>query len=92
MNTCGKYDEKQMLTDLLTHEKFVTGNYSTYLCESCTPAVREVFTDLLGEEHKVQFEVWQEMNRRGFYPVPKAEESKITAAKDQFAEAYACPV
>ena len=30
------------------------------------------------------------MNRLGYYPVPKAEENKVTAAKDQFSEVFAC--
>lgn len=90
MNQCVKYDDKQILTDVLTHQKFMTGHYSSYLCESCSPEVRQAFSQLLSEEHNIEFEIWQEMNRLGYYPVPKAEENKVTAAKDQFSEVFAC--
>ena len=49
MNQCVKYDDKQILTDVLTHQKFMTGHYSSYLCESCSPEVRQAFSQLLSE-------------------------------------------
>lgn len=84
------YDDKQMLTDVLTHQKFMTSNYNSYLNESATETVRATFTRLLGEEHDIQFEVWKEMNNRGFYPTTKAEQTKVDAAKGQFEQVYAC--
>jgi hypothetical protein len=41
--------------------------------------------NILQDEHKIQNEVFTEMQSRGFYPVEAAEATKINEAKQKFA-------
>lgn len=82
-NMC-KMNDKETLTDLLSAEKFASGAYNTYCLEAATPSVRSCLCSLLQDEHRIAEEVFNEMNTRGYYSVEKAEQQKITAAKQKF--------
>lgn len=82
-NTC-KMNDKEKLTDLLSAEKFASAAYNTYCLEAATPSVRSCLCSLLQDQHRIAEEVFNEMNTRGYYPVEKAEQQKITAARQQF--------
>ena len=84
-NQC-KMNEQQKLNDLLTTQKFLTGAYNSYYCESATTAVKNCLSSILADEHRIQEEIFNEMNSRGYYPLEKAEENKINAAKQKFAQ------
>ncbi len=84
-NQC-KMNEQQKLNDLLNTQKFLTGTYNSYYCESATTAVKNCLSSILADEHRIQEEIFNEMNSRGYYPLEKAEENKINAAKQKFAQ------
>lgn len=42
------------------------------------------FVDILTEEHQIQADVFNEMSKRGWYPVQQAEQQKIQQAKQKF--------
>ena len=84
---CYAFDEKQRLTDLLSSEKFLTGVYNTYCCEASTGAVKSCLMSILEDEHRIQQEIFTEMNNRGFYPLEKAEDTKLTEARQKYAQA-----
>ena len=84
-NQC-KMNEQQKLNDLLSTQKFLTGAYNSYYCESATTAVKNCLSSILADEHRIQEEIFNEMNSRGYYPLEKAEENKINAAKQKFAQ------
>jgi len=77
-------DDKDSALDLLSSEKAIIGAYSTFLCESATPAVKRCFSSILSEEYKVQEELFAVMNKRGWYPVDGAEDKKIEQTKQKF--------
>ena len=79
-----KMTDREQITDLLTSEKQMTASYNTFLCESATPAVRSCLLSALKDEHTLAEELFCTMNTRGWYPVTKAEEQKISAAKEKF--------
>jgi len=78
------YGEKEMLNDALISEKSITAEYNAYSNECANPKVRDVMIQLLNEEHEIQFDVFNEMHTRGFYPTPSAEEQMISQAKQKF--------
>ena len=78
--------EKEVLTDLLSSQKFVTGAYNSYCCEAAEPCVRSCLMSVLQDEHRIQEEIFDTMNQKGYYPVKKAEDPKLNAAKAQFAK------
>ena len=81
---CCKMTEQERLTDLLSAEKFLAGIYNGACVEAATPAVRGCLCSLLQDGHRIAEEIFNEMNTRGYYPVEKAEETKITAARQKF--------
>ncbi|MBQ9131595.1 MAG: spore coat protein [Clostridia bacterium] len=81
------FDEEQRMTDLLSTQKFLTGAYNSYYCEAATGAVKNCLSSILQDEHRIQEEVFNEMNNRGWYPLEQAEEAKINSAKQKFAGA-----
>ncbi len=81
-----KMNEQQKMNDLLTTQKFLTSAYNSYCNEAATGAVRSMLTSILADEHRIQEEIFNEMNARGYYPLEKAEENKISSAKQKFAQ------
>ena len=86
MNCNQSFQEEQRLTDLLCSEKFLSGVYNTYCNEAATSAVRECLLTLLQDEHRMQEEIFNQMKSKGYYQVEMAEETKVTSAKQKFAQ------
>ncbi|MBQ8351945.1 MAG: spore coat protein [Clostridia bacterium] len=83
-NTCTKLSDKDMMTDMLTAEKFLCSAYNTYATEAGTPEVHQAMMSLLNDTHAMQTEVWTEMNSRGWYPTEKAEDQKLQQEKTKY--------
>ncbi len=81
------FGERDKITDLLSTQKHLTSVYNTFCCEAATGTVRNCLLSILEDEHRIQTELFDEMNVRGWYPVEKADESKILSAKQKFAKA-----
>ena len=77
-------NDREMLTDALSSEKFMTENYNQYANECASPSLMNEFMNLLSEEHQIQHEVFTELQKRGWYPTEPAEEQKIQNAKQKF--------
>ncbi len=88
MNTTGKsqLNEKEVLTDLLSYQKYITGVYNSDLLESATPEVKHLFLGLLEDEHRIQEDVFRAMYDRGLYPLETAEDKKLIETKQKFAQ------
>lgn len=76
--------DKELLGDALNTQKQITGLYNTCANECATPAVRDELLSILREEHVIQANVFTEMQKRGWYPTPMAEEQKIQSAKQKY--------
>ncbi len=76
--------EKEIMTDLLTVEKMLAWNYSTFATECATQSVRTDVMNLLNDQHKIQAEVFDLMASKGWYPTEPAEQQKIDKAKQKF--------
>jgi len=83
MNT-QNFGDKEMLTDVLASQKFITDGYNTSANESMTPKLRCDFVNILNEEHQIQSEVFTEMHNRGWYPVEAADQNKINQARQKY--------
>lgn len=86
MNQNGMQDQ-EMINDLLASEKTLTGTYNTFTNECATPKVRNEFLNLLNEEHQMQADLFLEMNKRGWYPTPAAQQQMVEQAKTKFQNA-----
>lgn len=76
--------DREMLTDALSSEKFMTDNYNTFANECASPTMMNEFMNLLSEEHQIQHEIFTEMQKRGWYPTQDAPAEKIAQAKNKF--------
>lgn len=79
-----KFSDKDILTDILSSQKFVTDGYNTFANECATPAVKTDCINILNEEHQIQNEVFCEMHKRGWYPTEAADQNKVNQAKQKF--------
>lgn len=78
------FGDKEYMADLLLTEKHLASEYCTFLSEAATPEVVQTLSSLLSDTHTAAHSLFEEMNSRGWYPVTKAEEQKISSAKQKF--------
>lgn len=76
--------DKEMLTDALSSEKFMTDHYNQYANECASPSLMNEFMNLLSEEHQIQHDVFTEMHKRGWYQTQEAPVEKVQQAKLKF--------
>lgn len=90
MSKLSAYGEKEILADALTAEKNATNFYNIAANECAHPDLRQTLLGLLQDEHDIQFDVFNAMHARGFYPTPAAEQEKIEQAKQTFSSQATC--
>ena len=78
------FGDREIMDDLLASQKQITAEYNTAANECASRALQTEFMTLLGEEHQIQMELFQEMQKRGWYPTEQAPRQKIEAAREQF--------
>ena len=79
--------DKDIMTDLLSSQKFVTDGYNTSVNECATPSLKCDMLNILNKEHQIQGDVFSEMQRRGWYPTEAAEQQKISQVKQKYQSA-----
>lgn len=79
-----KFCDKDILTDMLSSQKFITEGYNSYANESATPAVKTDFMNILNEEHVIQNEVFNELQNRGWYSTEAADMNKVSQTKQKY--------
>ena len=86
MKKCvGCLDEEGRMTDLLNSQKHITGVYNNFLCETETETVKSCLSGILMDEHKIQEEIFNKMQEKGWYQTEKAEEAKLMETKMKYA-------
>lgn len=80
------YSEKEILADGLSAQKASTSLYNTSVNECVHDNVRSTMMKILAEEHLIQVDVFNLMHARGFYETPAADDKKVTAAAQKFAQ------
>lgn len=82
-STC--FGDKEMLHDALCAQKEETANYNLFANECAHKELRDTYMNILNEEHELQFQVFNIMHDRGFYPTPAADQEKINQTKQTYA-------
>ena len=77
------YDDKTMMTDMLSSQKFIAQNYNNYAGECASKQSKAKLMKILGEEHDIQFKIFEQMNSKGWYPTTPAPQDKINEAVQQ---------
>ena len=86
MEQTTRMTDKEKAADLLSCEKFLAGNYNTYCMEAATTSLRSCLCSNLKDVHEIQESLFQEMHSRGWYPLEQAEDAKLQAEKQKFAQ------
>ncbi len=74
------YDDKTMMTDMLSTQKFIASNYNNYAGECATRTAKNRLMKILSEEHDIQFKIFEEMQAKGWYEVANAPVDKVNQA------------
>lgn len=77
------YDDKTMMTDMLASQKFIAQNYNSFAGECATKQAKAKLMKILGEEHDIQFKIFEQMNAKGWYTTTPASQDKINEAVQQ---------
>ncbi len=83
MNT---FDDQAKMTDALNTQKAITEDYNHYAGECATKKRKDKLMKILSEEHDMQFEIFSEMQKRGWYEPKPAPQQKVCEACKQFEE------
>ena len=76
--------DKELMDDVLSSQKMMTANYSLYANECAGKTLRDDMLCLLREEHDIQADLFYQMQSKGWYPTPPAEQQKIDQTKQKF--------
>lgn len=76
--------DQEMMHDCLSAQKQITGMYNTYSNECATTPLRDEMLNILHDEHCIQADIFMDMQKRGWYPTPMAEDQKVQSTKEKF--------
>ena len=69
--------EKDILTDCLNSQKFISSNYNTFAGECTNTNLRDEFLCILKEEHQIQSDIFSELQSHGWYQVKQATQQEV---------------
>ena len=79
-----QYDDQEMFNDALYSQKQITENYNLSANECAGAQLRDLFLSILNEEHQIQADLFDEMSKRGWYPVQNADQQQVQQTKPKF--------
>ena len=79
-----EFTDKDMLTDALVTQKFLTDAYNRHAGECSVKRAKDKMMKILEEEHDLQFEIFEAMQKNSWYEVPMAEEKRVEETFNKF--------
>jgi len=76
--------EREMLNDFLISQKQLTSSYNSFAGECTSEQLRNAFLNILDDEHKIQADLFCDIQSRGWYQVEQADAQKIAKARKKF--------
>ncbi len=77
-------DDRELLSGALASERLAADGYNRFSGQCATGAVREKFLTLLNEELKLQGDILQELDKRGWLPTTAANPQEVAQVKEQY--------
>ncbi len=81
---CPSLTDQEMALDLLGHEKATLATLTTMVTEAANPALRRVLSDTWMQVQADQYQLFQEMQQKGWYEVKPAQQPEIQSACQKF--------
>ena len=76
--------EKEILTDCLSSQKATTASLNTFAGECVCEQLRSAFLNILDDEHRIQADIFTDMNTNGWYPTTPADQQKLQQVKQKY--------
>lgn len=76
--------DEEIMNDILNSQKHMTDVYNTFSNECVHQPVRNDFLNILREEHNMQCSVFTEMQKRGWYAPPDAQQQMIDQTRTKY--------
>ena len=84
MNTNSNFTDREIMDDILSSQKHITDGYNTFSNECVNQNLQSDMLNILKEEHNMQFTVFSEMQKRGWYNPCAAQQQMISETKTKF--------
>ena len=78
--------DRDRMEDLLSCEKHLIAEYSTFLPETTSHELRSIFADNMHECAQDQLTVFDAMEKQGWYQIKNAQSSEVTTVRDKFTD------
>ena len=86
-NKCTQFlSEKEILQDGLISQKHITESYNTFAGECVNEQLRSTFLNILGDEHRIQADMFCNLQSNGWYQVENAPAQKVQQARQKFSQ------
>lgn len=80
----GSMSDKEILDDVLSSQKHISGVYNTFSNECVNQTLKDDFLNILREEQSIEYSVFSDMQKRGWYSPPSAQPQMINETKTKF--------
>ena len=76
--------DQELAFDLLYQEKSLLANITSEVLEASQPGMRQVLNDCYMQIGQDQLEIFNQMQRQGWYPVKQAQPQDVQTAKQKY--------
>ncbi len=84
MNNNLNLTDREIMDDILTSQKHITDVYNTFSNECVNHKLQDDMIKILKEEHSIQFSVFTDMQKKGWYSPGVAQAQMIDETKTKF--------
>lgn len=85
MNTMSKtMGDKETVNDFIASQKQIASSYNTFAGECVNEQLRTDFLNILDDEHRIQADLFNQANSRGWYQVKQADAAQISQVRQKF--------
>lgn len=81
-----EWDDRAKMTDVLDSQKRIAEEYNRCASESTSKERKNSLLEILAEEHEMQFEIYSEMKRHGWYQLRQAEACEVQYVQERSQE------
>lgn len=84
MNINTNLTDREIMDDILTSQKHITGVYNSFSNECVNQKLQSDMIKILDEEHSIQFSIFADMQKKGWYNPAVAQAQMIEETKTKF--------
>ena len=81
-----KMGDKEILKDSLQSQKHISDTYNLFAGECVNEKLRTEMLSILGDEHRIQADIFCNLQSKGWYKVEPADQMKVDEIKQQYSQ------